>query len=72
MPGKREREREREVPTRKPWGKRLKCGGKAGVIRGSLRLSLGEREKAMVRNGDVEQNKETKDSPRTGWLQFVS
>ena len=35
-------------------------------------LEFGREKKAMVRNGDVEQSKETKDSPRAGWLEFVS
>jgi hypothetical protein len=47
----KEREREGEVATRKPWGKRLKCGGKGGVIRGSFALEFGREKKAMVRNG---------------------
>ena len=69
----RERERERgEVATRKPWGERLKCGRKGGVIGGSFALEFGREEKAMVRNGSAEQSKETKDSPRAGWLEFVS
>jgi len=69
----KKREREGEVATRKPWGKRLKCGGKGGVIRGSFALEFGREKKAMVRNGEsVEQSKETKDSPRAGWLEFVS
>ena len=71
MPG--QRKREREVATRKPCRGRLKCGGKAGVICGLLPLSLAEREES---NGEefasVEQSKETKDSPRAGWLEFVS
>ena len=61
-------EREGEVATRKPWGKRLKCGGKGGVIRGSFALEFGREKKAMVRNGSAEQSKETKDSPRAGGL----
>jgi hypothetical protein len=45
MPGQREREREREVVTRKPWRERLKCGGKGGVIRGSIALEFGREKK---------------------------
>ena len=45
------RKREREVATRKPWGERLKCGGKGGVIHGSFALEFGRERKAMVRNG---------------------
>ena len=41
----RERERGREVATRKPWGERLKCGRKGGVIRGSFALEFGRERK---------------------------
>jgi len=72
MPGQKKRERERWRPGNRAAGV-FKCGGKAGVIRGLLRLSLAEREES---NGEefasVEQSKETKDSPRAGWLEFVS
>ena len=60
------------MATRKPWGEPLKCGREGGVIRGSFKLEFGRERKAMVRNGDVEQSKETKDSPRARWLEFVS
>ena len=60
------------MATRKPWGERLKCGREGGVIRGSFALEFGRERKAMVRNCGVEQSKETKDSPRAGWLEFVS
>jgi hypothetical protein len=67
-----ERDKERKVATRKPWGERLKCGRKGGVIRGSFALQFVRERKAMVRNGSAEQSKKTKDSPRAGWLGFVS
>ena len=35
-------------------------------------LEFVREKKAMVRNGSAEQSKETKDSPRAGWLVFVS
>ena len=54
-------------------GERLKCGGKGGVIRGSFALEFGGEKKAMVRNGKCgAEQRETKDSPRTGRLEFVS
>jgi hypothetical protein len=36
-------------------------------------LEFGREEKAMVRNGECgAEQRETKDSPRAGWLEFVA